>query len=241
MQDRQKKILTAIINEFIQTAEPVGSKTIMIGYKFDVSPATIRSDMAELEKEGLILQPHTSAGRVPTDAGYRMYVNDLIDYEETRKLAQNALQDIRTRFKQDKLKRQIHDAVSILSNATNNVSFATIPGSRTFYLGISNVLKSPEFVRNPMQASQVIEVLEDNDFFINLLNNLEETEEKIQIYIGKENLLEQIQSCSLILTKYTTPEHSGYIGIMGPTRMNYPYNTVILEEVAELLNQEINL
>ena len=239
--DRHKLILKAIINEFIKTAEPVGSKTIMIGYKFDVSPATIRSDMAMLEKDGLIIQPHTSAGRIPTDAGYRVFVDDLVDYEETRLQAHQTLTTLRNQFKKDKLKRQIHEAVSLLSTATNNVSFATIPDSRTFYLGISNVLKAPEFIRNPMQASQVVEVLEDNDFFINLLKNLELSEDKIQIFIGKENLLEQIQSCSLILTRYKTKNEQGYIGIMGPTRMNYAYNSVILEEIAELLNQEINL
>lgn len=238
--DRQQKILKALINEFIKTAEPVGSKTIMIGYKFNVSPATIRSDLAELEKEGLIMQPHTSAGRIPTDAGYRVFVDSLVDYEETRKQAAEVVKSIKQQFKQDQLKRQVFEAVSVLSQATNNVSFATLPDSRTFYLGISNVLKAPEFVKNPLQASQVIEVLEDSDNFINFLNSLEEPGEKIQIYIGKENILEQIQSCSLIVSQYRTGEYTGHIGIMGPTRMNYPYNTVILEEVAELLNQEIN-
>ncbi len=240
MQDRQKQILTAIIKEFIQTAEPVGSKTIMVSYKFNVSPATIRSDMAELEKEGLLIQPHTSAGRIPTDAGYRYFVDDLMDYEQTKLQASSIVEEIRKEFNKDKLKRQIHDAVAILSKATNNISFATIPDSRTFYLGLSNVLKTPEFTKNPLQASQVVEVIEDRDNFLNFLNSLENSDQKIQIFIGKENILEQIQSCSLILSRYTTKEYSGYIGIMGPTRMNYPYNTVILEEVLDLLTQELN-
>lgn len=240
MQDRQKKILKAIIQEFIQTAEPVGSKTIMVSYKFNVSPATIRSDMAELEKEGLLTQPHTSAGRIPTDAGYRFFVDDLVDYEETRKLISPLVLKLKDEFQKDKLKRQIHDAVALLSKATNNMSFATLPDSQTFYLGISNVLKTPEFIKDPHQASQVVEVIEESNKFLTFLSSLDDNDEKVQIFIGKENILEKIQSCSLIISKYNSPEYKGYIGIMGPTRMNYAYNTVILEEVAELLNQEIN-
>jgi transcriptional regulator of heat shock response len=240
MQDRQKQILKAIISEFIQTAEPVGSKTIMVSYKFDVSPATIRADMAELEKEGMLVQPHTSAGRVPTDAGYRFYVDDLADYELTRKQASSVLEELQKEFNKDKLKRQIHDAVALLSRATNNITFATLPNSRTFYLGISNMLKNPEFVRDPLQASQVVEVFEDNDNFLTSLNSLEDVDGKVHIFIGKENILEKIQSCSLIISRYTTPDYQGFIGIMGPTRMNYPYNSIILEEITKLLNQEIN-
>ena len=240
MQDRQRQILKAIIQEFVQTAEPVGSKTIMVSYKFDVSPATIRADMADLEKEGLLTQPHTSAGRIPTDAGYRFFVNDIVDIEQTRIEASSIVAQLKKEFSKDKLKRQIHDAVGLLSKATNNISFATLPDSRTFYLGISNILKSPEFLRDPMQASQVIEVFEDNDNFLNFLQTTDDSPENIQIFIGKENFLEKIQSCSLIISKYNTENYSGYIGIMGPTRMNYPYNTVILEEIVNLLNQEIN-
>lgn len=240
MQDRQRQILKAIIQEFVETAEPVGSKTIMVSYKFNVSPATIRSDMADLEKEGLLSQPHTSAGRIPTDAGYRFFIDDLVDFEQTRLQAASIVSQIKKEFFKDKLKRQIHDAVSLLSKATNNISFATLPDSQTFYLGVSNILKSPEFLRDPMQASQVVEVFEDNNNFLNFLDTLKDSPEKTQIFIGKENFLEKIQSCSLIISKYNNENYDGFIGIMGPTRMNYPYNTVILEEIVNLLNQEIN-
>jgi transcriptional regulator of heat shock response len=240
MQDRQKQILKALISEFIETAEPVGSKTIMVSYKFNVSPATIRSDLADLEKEGFLAQPHTSAGRIPTDAGYRYFVDDLVDYESMRVQASSVIEKIQNEFHKDKLKRQIHDAVGLLSKATNNISFATLPESRTFYLGISNMLKSPEFIKDPLQASQVVEVFENSNNFLGFLESLEETNQEIQIFIGKENLLEQIQSCSLIISKYNTAEYSGFIGVMGPTRMNYAYNSIILEEVSKLLNQEIN-
>jgi transcriptional regulator of heat shock response len=240
MQDRQKLILKAIIQEFIETAKPIGSKTILLGYNFDVSPATIRSDMASLEKEGLIQQPHTSAGRIPTDLGYRIFVDELAEFDTMRAQAKKTIKTLRESFAKNKVKKKVYEAVSILSHATNNVCFATLPESRTFYLGISNVLKKPEFINNPLQASQVVEVIEDSDNFINTIAKSVEDSDQLQIFIGQENILTEIQSCSMIIGRYQNDDFSGYIGILGPTRMNYAYNSVILEEVLNLLNEEIN-
>lgn len=240
MQDRQKLILKAIIQEFIETAKPIGSKTILLGYNFDVSPATIRSDMATLEKEGLIMQPHTSAGRIPTDLGYRIFVDELAEFDTMRAQAKKQVKTLREHFAKNKVKKKVYEAVSILSHATNNVCFATLPDSRTFYLGISNVLKKPEFINNPLQASQVVEVIEDSDNFINTIAKSVADSEQIQIFIGQENILTEIQSCSMIIGRYQNNDFSGHIGILGPTRMNYAYNSVILEEVLNLLNEEIN-
>ena len=106
MQDRQKLILKAIIQEFIETAKPIGSKTILLGYNFDVSPATIRSDMATLEKEGLIMQPHTSAGRIPTDLGYRIFVDELAEFDTMRAQAKKQVQTLREHFAKNKVKKK---------------------------------------------------------------------------------------------------------------------------------------
>ena len=208
-----------------------------MSYNFDISSATIRHDMATLEEEGMLVQPHTSAGRIPTDMGYRFYVDDLVDYKKTRKLAKDSIGEIRKQFAQGQIKRKVQQAVHIISHAIPNVGFATLPESRTFYLGLSNVLKKPEFLSDPMQASQVVEVLENNDNFINLLNSVD-LEEKVNIFIGKENIIEQIQSCSMIIGKYNIDDYEGFIGILGPTRMNYAYNSVVIEEVIDLLNNE---
>lgn len=236
MEDRSKAILNAIIKEFIETAEPVGSKTIVYSYKFEVSPATIRNEMSFLEDEGLIYQPHTSSGRVPTDFGYRLYVDSLADYEMAEKLAEKNLQKILAANKVAKARERIYDIVSILSQATENVSFATTPDNpRTFFLGFSNVLKQPEFSRDPMRASQVMEVLEDTDNFIKILDKLEIDEEDANIFIGRENILEQIQSCGLIVCRYQIDNFRGYLGLLGPTRMRYPYNVAMVRKVKKLI------
>jgi heat-inducible transcriptional repressor len=79
---RQQEVLWATVNHYIATAEPVGSKVIAEGYKFNISPATIRNIMGVLEKSGLLYQPHTSSGRVPSNSGYRVYVDHLIDLDK---------------------------------------------------------------------------------------------------------------------------------------------------------------
>lgn len=233
--DRKKKILHAIIKHFIRTAEPVGSETILVSYRFNVSPATIRNDMASLEKEGFIFQPHTSAGRIPTDLGYRVFIDEMADYEKAREKAISVLKETRVHYQLQKVKNKIYDGVELMARSTENVSFATLPDNqRTFYLGLSNVLRQPEFLHDSVLASQVIEVLEKHDNFVNLLHELD-IDDQVKIFIGKENILAQIQSCSLIVTHYELEGYKGYMGILGPTRMNYPFNRAIVEETKKLL------
>lgn len=235
MDERKQKIFLAIVQHFIHTATPVGSNTILLSYRFEVSPATIRNEMACLENEGLIYQPHTSAGRIPTNLGYRLYVNELMDEEKIREKAIRDIQNLQEKYMHRKVKEKIYDAVALLAETVENVSFATFPDqSRTFYLGLSRMLKQPEFREDPIKASQVVEVFEKDDRFLNTLSDLDITE-RAKIFIGEENIIEQIKSCSLVVTKYTLEEGSGFIGIMGPTRMDYPYAAVAVEEIKHLL------
>lgn len=234
-EERRKKVLQEIINRFIETGEPVGSKTLIVSYKFSVSPATIRNDMMELEKQGLIFQPHISAGRVPTDKGYRLFVDEMADFELARKEAIKALQNITREYKVEKLRQHLFDAVQILARATNQASFATTPDNpHTFFLGMSNMLRQPEFSQDAIHASEVFEVLEKGNNFVNTLNSLD-VDESIKTFIGEENIIKEIQSCSIIVTKYEKDGLEGFLGILGPKRMNYPFNIVLLEEIKKLL------
>lgn len=235
--NRKEQVLQAIVQHFINTAEPVGSNTILVSYKFSVSPATIRNDMAALEKEGLIYQPHTSAGRVPTDTGYRLYIDTITELndDDAHKRAIATLKQVTAQYKLQKVKNLIYDAVELMARSTQNVSFATLPDNkRTFYLGLANVLRQPEFASDSIRASQVIEVLERNDRFVELLNNLE-IDNSVKIFVGKENILEQIQSCSLMVTTYNIDGLQGYFGIIGPTRMEYAFNRAIMLEIKKLM------
>lgn len=237
MDSRKLQILRAIIEQFVETAEPIGSKTILLSYQLQVSPATVRNDMAQLEEEGLIMQPHTSAGRVPTELGYRIYIDELADFAKAKKLALNYVTSLRQEYYHEKIKQKIFNSVSFLARTTDNMSFATLPDNqRTFYIGVSNILKKPEFQKQPMKASEIIEVIEDESHFLNHLRHAE-IDRRIKIFIGNENAIPQIASCGIIVTSYNLHGEEGYIGILGPKRLNYPFNAVILEEVRNMMEE----
>lgn len=236
-EERRKQVLRAIIKHFVETAEPVGSNTILVSYKFQVSPATIRNDMAALESEGYISQPHTSAGRIPTTKGYRLFVDEMADYKKARKEAKSALQKATEGYNVQKVREQLFDAVNLISRASGQASFATTPDNpRTFFLGMSNMLRQPEFSHNTVHASEVIEVFERSNNFVKTLSELETTK-KVRTFIGEENILPQIQSCSIVVAEYEKEGLKGYIGILGPKRMNYAFNIALLEEIKKLLEK----
>ncbi len=233
--DRRLEVLRAIVQHFVETAEPVGSNTILVSYKFQVSPATIRNDMASLEKEGLIYQPHTSSGRVPTDLGYRLYVEELQDYKVAQQEAKLAVEKAQQEMSLHAAKQKIHDLVALLAHVTQVASFATIPDNpRTFYIGLSNIIRQPEFIADSNRASQVIEVFEQNDRFLTILKKLD-IDESIKFFIGKENLLPEIQSCTLMVTRIKSMGHNSIIGLLTPTRTDYAFNRAVLEQVKNLI------
>ena len=215
MTDRQKHILLAIVEQYAEVASPVGSN--LLAKAFNVSSATIRSEMAELERLGFITQPHTSAGRIPTDKGYRFYVNSLhpeygIEAKEGR-----AERAILARVESGGLPAQtIRNAVDTLVELTHNLGLATI-GQQLYMSGLSNLFGQPEF----MQRGQVQQVAR-------LLDNLEpwliETapNEPLNVYIGNENPIGRAAGCSLIISRFRSPySDRSYIGVLGPTRQSY--------------------
>jgi len=233
MDFRQQKILEAIIEAFIRDALPVGSKHLSQKYDFKLSPATIRNEMAQLEKEGYIVQPHTSAGRVPTSRAYRMLVDQIREEKTVMVKAMGDLKQAQQKYHLQKTKEKLYETVSVFADTTQNISFATLPDKRGFfYFGISNILKQPEFLANPEKSTQVVEILENN--LRELIGELEMTEEGA-IYIGEENLLPQFQSCSLLAFPYSYQGFQGVIGLLGPTRMDYAYNLAALKGAVQLI------
>ncbi len=234
MDPRKLKILQAIIEKFVETAEPIGSKLIYEEYDLDVSPATIRNEMAVLEEEGYIIQPHTSAGRVPTSLAYRLFVDQMKLNLMLFKKAKNEMEILRHQFDLKRVKEKLYETVAILAHVTQNVSFAMVPDNpRLFYMGLSNVLRKPEFATDPSRATQVVEVLENR--FSDLLKSIEIKDDQPSFYIGDENVIPEIKSCSLLVQRYRYKGFHGIMGILGATRMDYPYNLAALKSAIELL------
>ncbi len=126
LNDRKLKILQAVVADFINSAEPIGSRTLSKREDIDVSPATIRNEMSDLEEMGYLTHPHTSAGRVPSDKAYRLYVDELMSHSE---LSQEEKEVIKEKLDQgsEELDRTLEHASKVLSEMTNLVSFAVTP------------------------------------------------------------------------------------------------------------------
>lgn len=214
MTERQKQILSAIIEQYAEVAVPVGSS--LLAKVFDVSSATVRAEMAELERLGFIQQPHTSAGRIPTDRGYRFYVNNLAESDASlpERRAERALT---ARVQHGGMpERTIRNAVDTLVELTHNLALATI-GNQLYMSGLSNLFGQPEFIGGA-QVQQVARLLD------NLEPWLREAapNEPLSVFIGAENPIGRSAGVSLIISRFRSPfsDHS-YIGTLGPTRQSY--------------------
>ena len=229
---RQRQILSQIIEEYAETASPVGS--MMMAKIFGVSPATIRAEMARLEALGLIAQPHTSAGRVPTDAGYRFYVNSLENGDAT-KTKQPTLErgthvlEVRV-SSQSRADAAIRGAVDALVELTGNLGLATI-GGQLYLSGISRLFTQPEF-GDTRRVQSVAKLLD------NLEPWLREAApgEALNIFIGQENPIGKNSEVSLIISKFRSPfSDRSYIGVLGPTRQNYSRVMALVKRAGEML------
>lgn len=214
MTERQQQILAAIIEQYAEVAVPVGSVTL--AKLFGVSSATIRAEMGRLEDLGFIMQPHTSAGRIPTDKGYRFYVNLLHDDSSPMQI-ERPTRALDTRVAQaGRADLAIRSAVDMLVELTHNVGLATI-GDQLYLSGFARLFTQPEF----MHGGPVHEVAR-------LLDNLEPwlreatPNEPLNVYIGAENPIGKSSGCSLIISRFRSPYSDfSYIGVLGPTRQSY--------------------
>ena len=232
--ERQSKILAQIIEEYAETASPVGSVTM--AKLFGVSPATIRAEMARLEAFGLIAQPHTSAGRVPTDAGYRYYVNNLSAGDYKNEVEDRGMYALEKRVNsQSRADAAIRGAVDSLVDLTGNLGLATVDG-QLYLSGISRLFMQPEF----MDTNRVQAVAK-------LLDNLEPwlreaaPGEALNIFIGHENPIGKNSEVSLIISKFVSPfSDRSYIGVLGPTRQNYMRVMALVRYAGQMLEETLN-
>ncbi len=240
---RQTQILVAIIEQYAEVASPVGSVTL--AKLFNVSSATIRSEMAKLEDLGLITQPHTSAGRIPTDKGYRFYVNRLTAQNESQNEqillnADNSKDNLwgfraissRVSAQNDRADHAIRSAVDSLVELTGNLGLATI-GDQLYINGIYNLFSQPEF-----ESGEAVQSVAQ------LLDNLEPwlrevtPNEPLNVYIGSENPIGKSSGASLIISKFESPfSENSYIGVLGPTRQNYGKVVRLVQKTGEFLEE----
>jgi heat-inducible transcriptional repressor len=235
MTPRQEQILITIVEQYAEVAAPVGSVTL--AKLFNVSPATVRADMADLEELGFLTQTHTSSGRIPTDKGYRFYVNTVQEggLKLKKEVNPHARRALAARIHHRSLpETTIKNAVDTLVELTHNLGLATI-GDNLYLSGLSNLFSQPEF----SQTGSVREVAK-------LLDNLEPWMREVapgkplSVYIGSENPIGGASGCSLIISKFNSPySQNSYIGVLGPTRQSYAQVMNLVQTAGELLEKTL--
>ncbi|MDP8265192.1 MAG: hypothetical protein P9M12_06935 [Candidatus Aceula lacicola] len=235
-QYRKEKILAYVVSHYIQDIVPVSSNQIVEEQLFALSPATIRNVLAELEDDGFLTHPHTSAGRVPTQDGYRYYVDHLM--EEINLLAAEK-QRIMAEYSQGILELEVllEKTSEILSQETQYPSIISIDGygDKIFCRGISFVAGYPEF-HNFQKIECLLRLLEQKERILEIINR--DLEKKIHIYIGDEAGCSDMDGCSLIVSRYGKKDGpQGRVALLGPTRMNYEKTISTLEYFTELIDE----
>lgn len=217
--ERQAKILKTLIEEYIETAEPVGSETLDKKYSLGISPATIRIEMGRLTEMGYFQQPHTSAGRIPTSQAFKFYVGKLM---EERKLsvadevsAKEAIWDYRFEF--DKLMRQM---TKEMAKMTKSLAVARTDEGDLYSAGYANILESPEFFDIDVTRT-VLSLLDEAKRFEALFSRAF-GEDPIHILVGEDLENEFLKPCGVVFTHFKAgPKRSGILGVIGPSRLRY--------------------
>jgi len=218
--ERQKLLLKAIIEEFMHTAEAVGSLSLPKKYNIKASSATIRNEMAKLVKAGFLSKPHSSSGRIPTTYGIKYYLQELLN--ELEELDHSQEIEIREDLHQKRFDSQnlITQAIKYLSELTHNTALAIIH-NHIYYAGLAAMLDYPEF-QELSKLRSIIEIFEDYSLVLSLFEKYDGS--NIQILIGEETGFKNFQNYAVVFTKINLYDNqSGYLGIIGPNRMNYSH------------------
>lgn len=226
MDSRKELILNILIKEHIGTGSPVGSSVLVEKYDLDISPATARNELASLENDDYIMQPHTSAGRVPTEKAYRWYLEKLSDIKINKKLAENIISVIK-----DAGEQEMKDTSKILSDISNNAVFCAFHKNSLYYTGISNLFQQPEFKELSLiyDISGVIDRMDE--VIGEIFNSLDFG---VHTLIGSDNPFGNF--CSVIMSKHKSGENEGLLGILGPLRMDYQKNIALIRHINQILN-----
>lgn len=233
MNTRQKQLLSAVVELYTKTAVPVGSQALIEHYDFGVSSATLRNDMVILEEEGYLYQPHVSAGRIPTDKGYRTYVEEMMGDQDLSREDQRRLQKELLQLKAKHM-RLGRSTAKLLSALSGNLAVSGIVDKDEYYdFGMRELIDNPEF-QEMDELCQLVETLDSLDEKVNgIMLNLKDDETRI--FIGSENPIAGINNCSMIVAPYQTDEGRGMLAIIGPKRMDYAKNKSLIEYMRKML------
>ena len=231
--ERQGEILNRIVEDYIGLAQPISSEFLEKKHKFSVSPATIRIEMQRLTDGGFIFQPHTSAGRVPTDKGYRFFVDNLLKSEISEFEDVFEIEDIFQKAGKDIFKLASR-LTKFLAEQSSNFTILNLLERDFFWKeGWEEILREPEFEEKDLIShfTKLLESFEEN------IENLK-INSGIKIYIGKENPFSKTKDFSIISSRCHLPEgEEGIISLLGPKRMAYDRNISLINSFKKILEK----
>lgn len=218
LNDRKVKILKSIIDEYIETAMPVGSETIEKKYNLGISPATIRNEMVELTDEGYLKKVHSSSGRVPTSMALKYYISNLMK-EQGLSLAEEVsvkekVWDYRNEF--DRLLREMTKELAI---RTKKLAVVSTDKGDVYSAGVANILDSPEFYDIDLTKA-LLSHLDEVDYWKKLIERLSDDKE-IGFLLGSDLGEELFEPCGFVYRRFEAGSRRGIIGIIGPARFNF--------------------
>jgi heat-inducible transcriptional repressor len=233
--DRQTQILKVIIEEYIATAQPVGSVTLEKKYHLGVSPATIRNEMTVLTKAGFLQQPHTSAGRTPTPMALKYYVRELLKEEELSVAEEVAVKERIWDHRFD-VERFLREITKALAEKTKSLAVACTQKGNLYHAGYSYILDCPEFYDIDVTRAVLSMIDEFNQ--VNALFSKVVSNEPIHVLVGDDLDNEFFRDVGMVFTNFSAGEDlSGSLGIIGPCRLDYPHVIPTIRYFGELISE----
>ncbi len=238
LSERKKQLLKVIIEEYIETAVPVGSESIVEKHSLGVSPATVRNEMVALTHEGYLSQPHTSAGRSPTPMGLKFYIKELMKEQDVPvkdevEIKEN-LWDHRFHFH-----RLLKQATKELAEKTGGLAVASTEEGDVYHSGGYSILDMPEFV--DMDMTKTLLMLVDRHEMLNEILDRAVINEPVIVLLGDELGADYLEYCGFVLAPFGAgKKNAGVIGVLGPSRMNYPRIVPKVRYFGDLLSELVS-
>lgn len=223
LSERQEKILEILIREYIKEAEAIPSALVSQKYGKEISSATVRNELMALENMGFIYQPHTSAGRIPTDVGYQYFLQKFFKNKNLNAKQKESLDKLRQKDWSDLSMRRREEAKTLadLSGETVMVAFEQFD---LFYTGISNLFTKPEFQNNYELVRNLSNLIDHLDEVLSKI--FYEMDDEIKIFLGENNPFHP--ECAAIVSGFYENDKRCVFGILGPKRMDYEKNIALL-------------
>lgn len=236
--NRQTDILKALIREYTEKGEPVGSEMLEKKYKLGFSPATIRNEMVVLAKKGYIKKDYFSAGRIPSAKGFRFYINYLMKEKQLstgEEVAyKNGIWDERA-----DVQKLLSHAAKVLAARTGLLALVVTNTGDLYYAGVGNLFSLQEFMDWPLTKALYIR-LDEQNYWGRILERLRTQEANMYVMLGEEDFSDPLyESCASIFGEFESPNVTGMIGVLGPKRMYYEALTPQIKYFSELIEQII--